>query len=173
MSETKLMLSGDAVTQPVKILWDTVVAYPSFWRVHVVQSDHGSNFMSKVFQQVLQQLGVTHCPSCAYHPESQGAGDISSDFEVYVESSRLWVRERLGWKGPSSAICSTGRCSRIWGHRCKLTFQSLTPIKLFKKYLDYLIATPERRGKKTTVSCQHVETILLLLWSGGEVSGNR
>lgn len=39
----------------------------------VVQSDQGSNFMSKVFQQVMQQLGTNHCPSSAYHPESQGA----------------------------------------------------------------------------------------------------
>ena len=38
-----------------------------------VQSDQGSNFMSKVFKQVLEQLGVSHCHSSAYHPESQGA----------------------------------------------------------------------------------------------------
>lgn len=38
-----------------------------------VQSDQGTNFMSKVFNQVLEQLGVSHCHSSAYHPESQGA----------------------------------------------------------------------------------------------------
>lgn len=38
-----------------------------------VQSDQGSNFMSKIFKQVLDQLGISHCHSSAYHPESQGA----------------------------------------------------------------------------------------------------
>ncbi len=38
-----------------------------------VQSDQGSNFMSGVFKQVLQQLGIRQVKSSAYHPESQGA----------------------------------------------------------------------------------------------------
>lgn len=38
-----------------------------------VQTDQGTNFMSRVFSQVLQQLLVQHCTSSAYHPESQGA----------------------------------------------------------------------------------------------------
>ncbi|XP_071959881.1 uncharacterized protein [Antedon mediterranea] len=37
-----------------------------------VQSDQGSNFMSKIFKQVLEQLGVAHISSSAYHPQSQG-----------------------------------------------------------------------------------------------------
>lgn len=39
----------------------------------VVQSDRGSNFMSRVFAQVMKQLNIAHCCSSAYHPESQGA----------------------------------------------------------------------------------------------------
>ena len=39
----------------------------------VVQTDQGSNFMSRVFAQVLKQLEIKHCHSSAYHPESQGA----------------------------------------------------------------------------------------------------
>lgn len=39
----------------------------------VVQTDQGSNFMSRVFTQVLKQLSIQHCTSSAYHPESQGA----------------------------------------------------------------------------------------------------
>ena len=38
-----------------------------------VQSDQGSNFMSKVFQQSLYQLGIEQVTSSAYHPQSQGA----------------------------------------------------------------------------------------------------
>ena len=38
-----------------------------------LQSDQGSNFLSKNFQQILQQLDIKHQVSSAYHPESQGA----------------------------------------------------------------------------------------------------
>uniref|UniRef100_A0A3P9C6A9 Gypsy retrotransposon integrase-like protein 1 n=1 Tax=Maylandia zebra TaxID=106582 RepID=A0A3P9C6A9_9CICH len=38
-----------------------------------VQTDQGSNFMSRIFAQVLQSLGIKHRKSSAYHPESQGA----------------------------------------------------------------------------------------------------
>ena len=38
-----------------------------------VQSDQGSNFTSKVFRQVMEQLGVQCVNSSAYHPQSQGA----------------------------------------------------------------------------------------------------
>lgn len=34
----------------------------------VVQTDQGSNFMSRVFAQVLKQLNIKHCHSSAYHP---------------------------------------------------------------------------------------------------------
>ena len=39
----------------------------------VIQTDQGTNFMSKVFSQVLEVLAVKHRVSSAYHPESQGA----------------------------------------------------------------------------------------------------
>ena len=38
-----------------------------------IQTDQGSNFMSGIFQQVVQQLGIQSRHSSAYHPESQGA----------------------------------------------------------------------------------------------------
>lgn len=39
----------------------------------VVQTDQGTNFMSRIFSQVMKQLGVSHHYASAYHPESQGA----------------------------------------------------------------------------------------------------
>ncbi|XP_039894583.1 uncharacterized protein LOC120737796, partial [Simochromis diagramma] len=39
----------------------------------VVQTDQGTNFLSKLFKQVMQTLGIKHVVSSAYHPESQGA----------------------------------------------------------------------------------------------------
>ena len=38
-----------------------------------VQSDQGSNFMPRIFQLVLHELGIKQYRSSAYHPESQGA----------------------------------------------------------------------------------------------------
>ncbi len=38
----------------------------------VIQSDQGSNFMSKQFSKALRQLRVDHNISSAYHPQSQG-----------------------------------------------------------------------------------------------------
>uniref|UniRef100_A0A9J8A7G0 Gypsy retrotransposon integrase-like protein 1 n=1 Tax=Cyprinus carpio carpio TaxID=630221 RepID=A0A9J8A7G0_CYPCA len=37
-----------------------------------IQSDQGSNFMSRQFSKVMQQLKVKHNISSAYHPQSQG-----------------------------------------------------------------------------------------------------
>jgi len=38
-----------------------------------VQSDHGSNFKSGAFQEVMFQLGIKQMKSTAYHTQSQGA----------------------------------------------------------------------------------------------------
>ncbi|XP_076036537.1 uncharacterized protein LOC143022279 [Oratosquilla oratoria] len=38
----------------------------------VVQSDQGSNFISRLFNQVMESLGVRQSRSSAYHPQSQG-----------------------------------------------------------------------------------------------------
>ena len=38
-----------------------------------LQSDQGSNYISRLFQQVMYQLNIKQSPSSAYHPESQGA----------------------------------------------------------------------------------------------------
>ena len=39
----------------------------------VIQSDQGTNFMSKLFAKALRQLRARHNISSAYHPQSQGA----------------------------------------------------------------------------------------------------
>ena len=38
-----------------------------------VQSDHGSNFLSGLYQQIMHELGIKQYVSSANHPESQGA----------------------------------------------------------------------------------------------------
>lgn len=39
----------------------------------VVQSDQGSKFTSRLFQEQLYALGIDQITSSAYHPQSQGA----------------------------------------------------------------------------------------------------
>ncbi len=45
----------------------------TFGRPKCIQSDQGTNFMSRVFATVMKQLNIKHQVSSAYHPQSQGA----------------------------------------------------------------------------------------------------
>jgi len=47
--------------------------FTTFGLPQEIQSDRGSNFLSKVFAQVMKTLDRKHFQSSAYHPESQGA----------------------------------------------------------------------------------------------------
>uniref|UniRef100_A0AAR2L1R3 Integrase catalytic domain-containing protein n=1 Tax=Pygocentrus nattereri TaxID=42514 RepID=A0AAR2L1R3_PYGNA len=47
--------------------------FTTFGLPKVVQTDQGSNFTSKLFNQVSKMLGIKHEMSSPYHPESQGA----------------------------------------------------------------------------------------------------
>ena len=47
--------------------------FTTFGLPRIVQTDQGTNFLSKAFKDTLQRLGVSHSVSTAYHPESQGA----------------------------------------------------------------------------------------------------
>ncbi|KAL0152376.1 hypothetical protein M9458_052099, partial [Cirrhinus mrigala] len=47
--------------------------FTTFGLPRTVQTDQGSNFMSRVFRSSLKALGVSHVVSSAQHPESQGA----------------------------------------------------------------------------------------------------
>ena len=38
----------------------------------IIQTDQGSNIMSRVFSQVMNQLHIKHHKASAYHPQSQG-----------------------------------------------------------------------------------------------------
>ena len=60
-------ITAQAVTKAL-VKFFTLVGLP-----RTVQSDQGTNFMSKIFNQVLHELGIEHKVSSPYHPESQGA----------------------------------------------------------------------------------------------------
>uniref|UniRef100_A0AAY4E6M7 ribonuclease H n=1 Tax=Denticeps clupeoides TaxID=299321 RepID=A0AAY4E6M7_9TELE len=54
------------------VLKEIVKFCTTFGLPRVIQTDQGTNFTSKVFEQLLKELGVSHKLSSAYHPESQG-----------------------------------------------------------------------------------------------------
>lgn len=68
----------------------------------VIQTDQGTNFLSKVFAQVLEVLAVKHQVSSAYHPESQGALErfhqtLKTMLRAYcLETGREWD-EGIPW----------------------------------------------------------------------------
>lgn len=68
----------------------------------IIQSDQGSNFTSKLFAEVLFELGVRHNLSTAYHAQSQGAlerfhSTLKSLLRAYcLEMQRDW-EEGLPW----------------------------------------------------------------------------
>ncbi|GAA6103385.1 uncharacterized protein LOC114796860, partial [Tachysurus ichikawai] len=73
-----------------------VMFFSTFGFPRVVQTDQGTNFMSRLFKQVLFQLKIQHVISSAYHPETQGALERfhqtlkSMLRKYYVESGKDW-----------------------------------------------------------------------------------
>lgn len=47
--------------------------FSTFGLPHVIQTDQGTNFKSKLLKEVLQTLNIKHIVSSAYPPETQGA----------------------------------------------------------------------------------------------------
>ncbi len=60
------------ITAPV-VLKALIKFFSTFGLPKVVQTDQGTNFLSRVFTQTLKSLSIEHRISSAYHPESQGA----------------------------------------------------------------------------------------------------
>ncbi len=60
------------ITAPV-ISKALVRLFSTFGLPKVVQTDQGTNFLSKLYKQVLDSLEISHRISSAYHPQSQGA----------------------------------------------------------------------------------------------------
>lgn len=46
--------------------------FSTFGLLKVIQTDQGTNFLSKLCSQVFESLNITHRISSAYHPQSQG-----------------------------------------------------------------------------------------------------
>ena len=132
------------ITAPV-ITKTLVKFFSMFGLPKVVQTDQGTNFKSKVFDQVLKTLGIKHVTSSPYHPESQGAlerfhqtmksmlrkhcHDSQKDWDESVPlvlfAAREAVQESLGFS-PADLV---------FGHEVR------GPLKVLKEHL----IMPERR----------------------------
>ena len=104
-----------------------------------IQSDQGSNFMSGLFQQVMDELGIKQYRSSAYHPESQGAlerfhqtlknmirsycFDTNRDWDERVHLLLFAVRESVQESLGFSPL------ELVFGHSVR------GPLKLFKEKL--------------------------------------
>ena len=79
------------------VLRELLGFFSMFGLPKIVQTDRGSNFMSRVFARALKQLRIQHNVSSAYHPESQGALEryhqtLKGMLRTYcLESGRDWA----------------------------------------------------------------------------------
>ncbi len=118
----------------------------------IIQTDRGTNFTSRMFAQVLQQLRVKHHKSSAYHPESQGAlerfhqtlkqllraycNELNKDWEEGLPwlmlAAREVVQESLGFS-PNDLV---------FGHRVRgplaLLMNEVTETEIPVNLLDYV-----------------------------------
>ena len=68
----------------------------------IIQSDQGSNFTSRLFEQILKQLHIKHNKASAYHPQSQGALErfhqhVKSLLRAYCTELKADWEEDLPW----------------------------------------------------------------------------
>lgn len=132
-------ITASAVTKAL------VKFFTTFGLPKVIQTDQGTNFMSKVFNHALKTLKIKHVTSAPYHPESQGALErfhqtMKSMLRKHCNTSeRMWdesvpfvlfavreaVQESLGFS-PAELV---------FGHEVR------GPLKMFKETL----VTPEKK----------------------------
>lgn len=79
------------------VLKELLKFFSIFGLSKIIQTDRGSNFMSRVFTRVLKRLSIQHNVSSAYHPESQGALEryhqtLKSMLRAYcLETGKDWA----------------------------------------------------------------------------------
>lgn len=97
------------------ILWSLIKFFSTFGLPKIVQTDQGSNFMSRVFKQVLTQLNIKHHVASAYHPESQGTLERFHQTLKSVTYLLHWLCERLRRRLTIIVVCYTWNPTRIFG----------------------------------------------------------
>ena len=136
-----------------------------------IQSDQGSNFMSKLFQQVMVLLGIHQVRSSAYHPESQGA--IERFHQNLKSMLRCYCQEHeKDWDQGVPYVLFAARDAKqeslgfspfelVYGHTPK------GPLKLIKNswidnhqtenMLDYVARIKDRLWQATELAREHLK----------------
>lgn len=137
----------------------------------VIQTDQGSNFTSKLFAQVLKELGVFHQMSSTYHPESQGALErfhqtLKSMLHAYcVSTGKDWVEglPLLLFAIRESVQESIGFSSSelVFGHTVRgllklLQEQLISRTPLTTNLLDYVSNFRERLHSACDIAKAHL-----------------
>ncbi|XP_071504452.1 uncharacterized protein [Diadema antillarum] len=139
-----------------------------------IQSDQGSNFMSRVFQELMYQLGIQQIKSSAYHPQSQGALEryhqtLKTMLKVYCQDNpRDWDKgiPFLLFAAREVPNESTGFSpfELVFGHEPR------GPLKVVKEQLlsdeeetdsnalDYISMFRERLVRANEVAREHLKT---------------
>ncbi|XP_076047361.1 uncharacterized protein LOC143028891 [Oratosquilla oratoria] len=140
----------------------------------VVQSDQGSNFTSRLFNQVMQTLGVQQSRSSAYHPQSQGV--VERFHQTFKRILRAYCLEfRRDWDIEVDPFLFTVRDSvqeslrfspfqLIYGHEVRgplkalkeswLLENSVTPLIPYVAKFEKRIKTAVRLGHAHSKSAQ-------------------
>ncbi len=152
---------------------ELVKFFTTFGLPRVVQTDQGTNFTSKIFAQVLHELGIKHQTSSAYHPESQGCLErfhqtLKSMIRAYcVQTGKDWaeglpflvfaardsVQESLGFSPAELVFGHTVRGPLKLLHE-QLLAKEMSNIPL----LDYVSAFRERLHIAGEVARAHLAT---------------
>ncbi|CAM4600561.1 unnamed protein product [Leuciscus chuanchicus] len=160
------------ITAPV-VTRALVKFFSTFGLPKVVQSDQGTNFLSKIFTQVLSSLNITHRIASAYHAESQGALErfhqtFKSMLRKYcMETNKEWdegvplllfaireaVQESLGFSPAELVFGHTVRGPLKMLKEDLMSFESSPSLNV----LDYVSKFRERLHKACSVAKESLE----------------
>ena len=138
-----------------------------------VQSDQGSNFMSGIFRQVLEQLGIKQLRSSAYHPESQGALEryhqtLKTMLRAYcVENPEDWHKNipliLFATRDAPSESTRYSPFELVYGHEVRGPLKFVTDRLLLKEesetpnLLDYVSDFRERLFRACQIAHEHLK----------------
>lgn len=148
--------------------------FSTFSLPHIMQTDQGTNYKSKLFKQVLEILNVQHVVSSAYHPESQCALErlhrtLKSMSRKYcLENEKSWdegvsftlfaaheaFQESLGFSPVSLVFGHTPRSSLKSLQEKFLSFKSSPE----KNVLDYISQFHEHLHQANALAKESLST---------------
>uniref|UniRef100_A0A3B1IW77 Gypsy retrotransposon integrase-like protein 1 n=1 Tax=Astyanax mexicanus TaxID=7994 RepID=A0A3B1IW77_ASTMX len=157
------------ITAPV-IVRALVKFFSTFGLPREVQTDQGTNFMSKIFQQVMKMLNIKHVVSSPYHPESQGALErfhqsLKSALKRYcLETGKGWDEGvpllLFAFREAVQESLSFSPADLVFGHTVR------GPLKVLQESL----MSDDGTSKKTKSVLEYVSTVRERLVKAWEIA---